>query len=79
MAIAEKIRYEKLQYDINREARKLSALSSSKSFHIVIFSKNMMNDLIINKLKEIIKLQDIIKTDDLFNFMMMSKVSLLIC
>ena len=25
----------------------------------------MQNDLIINKLKEIIKLQDIIKTDDL--------------
>ena len=31
-----------------------------------IFLKNTLNDLIINKLKEIIKLQDIIKTDDLY-------------
>ena len=30
MAIDDKIRYEKLQYDINREAAKLSTLSSSK-------------------------------------------------
>ena len=27
----------------------------------------MLNDLIINKLKEIIKLQDIVKTDDLYH------------
>ena len=32
-----------------------------------IFPKNMRNDLIINKLKEIIKLQDIIKTDGLYH------------
>ena len=31
MTIDDKIRYEKLQYDINREAAKLSALSSGKS------------------------------------------------
>ena len=43
MAIAEKIRYEKLQYDINREARKLSALSSGKSFHIVILEMLVKN------------------------------------
>ena len=30
MAIDEKIRDEKLQYDINREAEKISALSSGK-------------------------------------------------
>ena len=30
MAIDDKIRYEKLQYDINREAAKISALSSAK-------------------------------------------------
>ena len=30
MAIDDKIRNEKLQYDINREARKISALSSGK-------------------------------------------------
>ena len=32
-----------------------------------MFPKNMRNDLIINKLKEIIKLQDIIKTDGLYH------------
>ena len=31
MTIDEKIRDEKLQYDINREAAKISALSSNKS------------------------------------------------
>ena len=31
-----------------------------------VFPKNMLNDLIINNLKEIIKLQDIIKTDGLY-------------
>ena len=31
-----------------------------------IFPKNMLNNLIINKLKEIIKLQDIIKIVDLY-------------
>ena len=30
-----------------------------------IFPKNLLNDLIINNLKEIIKLKDIIKTDEL--------------
>ena len=31
-----------------------------------IFPKHLLNDLIIDKLKEIIKLQDIIKTDELY-------------
>ena len=31
----------------------------------VLFSQNLMNDLICAKLKEIINLQDIIKTDEL--------------
>ena len=31
MTIDDQIRYEKLQYDINREAAKISALSSKKS------------------------------------------------
>ena len=30
-----------------------------------MFPKNLLNDLIINKLKEIVKLQDIVKTDEL--------------
>ena len=30
------------------------------------FSKNMLKDVIVNKLKEIIKLQDIINTDGLY-------------
>ena len=30
MAVDDKIRYEKLQYDINREAAKISAMSSGK-------------------------------------------------
>ena len=32
-----------------------------------IFPKNMRNELIIHKLKEIIKLQDIIKMDGLYH------------
>ena len=49
----------------------LKSLDLSKKKHELkqtegIFPKNMLNDLIINKLKEIIKLQDIIKTDELY-------------
>ena len=123
MTIDDKIRDEKLQYDINREAEKISALSSEKinkyeyftgeeilpfnqtliieqvtftysplaktfekqtekqvaavkSLDISnkkdelkqienIFPQILMNDLILPKLKEIVKLQDIIKKDDL--------------
>ena len=123
MTIDDKIRDEKLQYDINREAEKILALSSEKinkyeyftgeeilpfnqtliieqvtftysplaktfekqtekqvaavkSLDISnkkdelkqienIFPQILMNDLILPKLKEIVKLQDIIKKDDL--------------
>ena len=120
MTIDDKIRDEQLQYDINREAAKISALSSGKidkykylsdeervSFNqrqIIeqpkfaysstgkafekqtekqvdvtksldfsnklkqiegIFPQNLMNDLIPSKLKEIVELQNIIKTYDL--------------
>ena len=123
MTIDDKIRDEKWQCDINREAAKISALSigktdkyeyltgeemlpsnqrqiieqvkfaysplgkalkkqtekqvgaiksldlSSKKDELIqiegIFSQNVMNDLIRVKLKEIVKLQDIIKKDDL--------------
>ena len=117
MKIDDKIRDKKLQYDINREAAKISALSSGKidkyeyltceeilpfnQRQIIeqatfvysplvkalekqvdpiksldfpnkkdelkqtegIFPQNLMNDLIRTKLKEIVKLQDIIKKD----------------
>ena len=118
MAIDDKIRYEKLQCDINREAAKISAVSSGRTdkyeyltgkeilpsnqsrmiehvkfnysplgkvlekqtnkeadwcFEVLDelkqfesgFPKNQLNDLIIDKLKEIIYLQIKIKLDDL--------------
>ena len=110
MAIDDKIRDEKLQYDTNREAAKISALllgkidkydyltgeailpsnqrrialekqtekqvgalkslNSSNKKDVLkqvegIFSQNLMNDLIRVKLKEVINLQDIIRTDEL--------------
>ena len=122
MATDDNIRDEQLQYDIKREAAKISALSfgkinkyeyltdeeilSSDQIKVIeqakftnsplgkafqkqkkqvgvvtpleipnkrdelkkiegIFPKNMMNDLICEKLKEIFNLQDNIKTDDL--------------
>ena len=123
MTIGDKIRDEKLQYDINREAAKISTLSSGKidkyeyltgeeilpsnqrqiieqdkfAYFFVgksfekqtgkqvgaiksldlshkkdelkqierIFPQSLMNDLICAKLKEIVKLKDIIKKDDL--------------
>ena len=123
MTIDDKVSDEKLQYDINREAAKISALSSGKTDkyeyltgeeillsnrgQIIeqakftysplekasenqtgkqvdalksldlsnktdelkqiqsILPKYMLNDSIFNKLKEIIKLQDIVKTDEL--------------
>ena len=72
------MRDEKLQYDINREAAKISALSSEKidkyeyltgeSYKLKqiesIFPQNLMNDLISAKLKKIVELQDIIQKDD---------------
>ena len=124
MTTDDKIRDEKLQYDINREAAKISALSSGKidkheyvtgeeilasnqrqkieqatfaysplgkafenqtekeisalkSLDLSnekdklkpidgIFSKNILNYLIINKFKETVKLQDITRTDGLY-------------
>ena len=68
------MRYEKLQYNINREAAKISALSSEKidkyeyltgdTYKLKqiesIFPQNLMNDLISAKLKEIVEKQDII-------------------
>ena len=68
------MRDEKLQYNINREAAKISALSSEKidkyeyltgkSYKLKqiesIFPQNLINDLISAKLKEIFELQDII-------------------
>ena len=66
------MRYEKLQYNINREAAKISALSSEKNDKYEyltgdtyklkqiesISPQNLMNDLISAKLKEIVELQD---------------------
>ena len=123
MKIGDKIRYKKLQYDINREAAKISAVSSgktdkyeyltgeeilppnqstiiehakftysllgntsenkfkkqvdaSKSINLSykidelkqvesVFPKNHLSDLLIDKLKKIIQLQNNIKLDDL--------------
>ena len=123
MTIGDKIRDEKLQYDINREAAKISTLSSGKmdkyeyltgeeilpsnqrqiieqdkfAYFSVgkafekqtgkqvgaiksldlshkkdelkqierIFPQSLMNDLVCAKLKEIVKLKDIVKKDDL--------------
>ena len=41
MTIEDQIKYEKLQYDINREAAKISALSSDKLIN--------MNTLLVKK------------------------------
>ena len=77
MTIDNKIRDEKVQYKINREAKKISALLSQKIDkyeHITdeelkqvegIFLKKLLNDLTVNKLKDFINLQDVIKTDQL--------------
>ena len=49
MTINDKIKYEKLQYDINREAAKISALSSRKI--------NSMNILQVKKYYHLIKVE----------------------
>ena len=124
MTVDDNIKDEKLQYDIDKEAAKISALSSArvekyeyltveetlpsnqrqiveqakftysplgkalakqtekqvdalkslkrsyKTYELEliesIFPKNLLNDLIIVKFKEIIKFQDIFKTDELY-------------
>ena len=124
MTVDDNIKDEKLQYDIDKEAAKISALSSArvekyeyltveetlpsnqkqiveqakftysplgkalakqtekqvdalkslkrsyKTYELEriesIFSKHLLNDLIIVKFKEIIKFQDIFKTDELY-------------
>ena len=46
MAVDDKIRYEKLQYDINREAAKISAMSSGKvdKYHYLIGEEILQSD-----------------------------------
>ena len=49
MTIDDKIRYEKEQYDINREAAKLSALSSEKWINMNILQVKKFRLLITGK------------------------------
>ena len=58
MTIEDQIRYEKLQYDINREAAKISALSSVNIFQVKKYchlinskSQNQLNLLILLRKK----------------------------
>ena len=52
MAINDKIRDEKMQYDINREVSKISALSSGK---IVKYEYFIGEELLTSNLREIIE------------------------
>ena len=54
--IDDKIRDQKLQYDKKDELKQIEG----------IFPQNLLNDLIRDKLKEVVSLQDIIKIDKQF-------------